>query len=260
MGLIRVKNSKILGGVALALAMLFVAPVASADETQARDLFKAMSDYLGKQKKISFNLDTSLDVVTRDQQKLSIASSGAVTLTRPNKIHVTRKGGFADTELFFDGKTLSVLRKDQNLYAKSEIPGSIDNLVEVLRNKLQRPLPAADLLAASVFDEMMPLVTDVKDLGSGVIRGIECDHLAFRSDDVDWQIWITQGSRPRPMRFTITSSKVAGSPQYQVDVMNFKANANVPDFDFNFVAPVGSKQVEPEQLGNFDELPEIYKP
>jgi hypothetical protein len=57
-------------------------------------------------------------------------------------------------------------------------------------------------------------VTDVKDLGSGVIGGVECNHLAFRTPDVDWQIWIAQGDRPYPCLYVITSPKVAGYPQY----------------------------------------------
>ena len=38
--------------------------------------------------------------------------------------------------------------------------------------------------------ELMPSVIDANDLGSGVIGGVECDHLAFRTEEVDWQIWI----------------------------------------------------------------------
>ena len=58
-------------------------------------------------------------------------------------------------------------------------------------------------------------VIDVKDLGSGVIGGVECDHLAFRTKEVDWQIWIAQGNRPYPCRYVITSSKVAQAPAIQ---------------------------------------------
>jgi hypothetical protein len=39
-------------------------------------------------------------------------------------------------------------------------------------------------------------VTNVKDLGSGIVNGKECDHLAFRSTDTDWEIWIAQGDKP----------------------------------------------------------------
>ena len=98
--------------------------------------------------------------------------------------------------MVFDGKALTLLGKKPNLYAQIEAPGTIDQLVDVLQNKYHRPVPAADLLMADPYEELMPHVTDTKDLGSGVIHGVECDHLAFRTKEVDWQIWIAQGARP----------------------------------------------------------------
>ena len=97
------------------------------------------------------------------------------------------------------------------------MPGTIDHLIDELRETYHRPLPAADLLLADVAGALMPLVTDVKDLGSGVIGGVECDHLAFRTDEVDWQIWIAHGERPYPCRYVITSTKVTGW-QRSIDV------------------------------------------
>jgi hypothetical protein len=47
---------------------------------------------------------------------------------------------------------------------------------------------------SNVYDQLMPEVVDAKDLGSGVIGGVECDHLAFRTKEVDWQIWIAEGA------------------------------------------------------------------
>ena len=73
------------------------------------------------------------------------------------------------------------------------LSGTIDHLVDELRDKYHRPVPGADLLLSNVYEQLMPGVTNVKDLGSGVIGGIECDHLAFRTEEVDWQIWIAQG-------------------------------------------------------------------
>lgn len=248
------------GAAALMLLMMAVAPHASADTAQAKSLFKAMSDYLGKQTKMSFDLDTSLEVVTNDQQKLSLTSSGSLTMVRPDKVHMVRHGGFADAEFYFNGQTLWLLRRDQNIYSKVDIPGSVEHLVGELRDKYQRPLPAADLLSASVFDAMMPDVKDVKDLGTGFIRGSECDHIAFRTDEVDWQLWISRDDHPYPVRLIVTSKKVVGSPQYQIDVTNFKTGGQVAAVDFNFVPPPGAKLVQPSELKSFDELPDFYKP
>jgi hypothetical protein len=233
---------------------------ANADEAQAKELLKGMSDYLGKQNAVSFDYDSSLEVVTREGQKLSFASSGMVALNRPDKIKATRRGGFANIEMVFDGKTLSLLGKDANLYAQAEVPGDIDHLVEELRNTYHRPVPAADLLMADFYDQIMPLVVDVKDLGSGVIGGTECDHLAFRTEEADFQIWIAQGSDPYPCRYEITSAKVKGFPQYAIDVRNWKTGGEAAVDDFKFNAPVGATEIKPNEMPNLDELPDEYRP
>src|ERR1700730_12214057 len=209
---------------AVAAAGMASMSVARADEAQARSLLKAMSDYLGAQKTISFEYDTNRELVTKQQEKIGLASSGTLALERPDKLRATRTGGFANVEMVFDGKTLSLLGKNANVYAQTEAPGTIDHLVDELRDKFHRPVPAADLPMSGPYKELMPQVTDVKDLGSGVIRGVECDHPAFRTKEVDWQIWIAQGARPYPCRYVITSKKVKGSPQYTLDIRAWNAS------------------------------------
>ena len=107
--------------------------IVRADETQAKEMFKAMSDYTAAQKAISFEYDSNLEIVTKEEQKLGLASSGTVTLDRPDKIRVTRAGGFTNVEMVFDGKTLSLLGKNANAYFQTEVPGTIDHLAEVLQ-------------------------------------------------------------------------------------------------------------------------------
>ena len=200
--------------VTLALTMLLAAPFAvRADEADAKRILKSMSECVGAQTTLSFDYDSILEVTTVDDQVLAMASSGSVTLHRPDKIRSTRAGGFVDVESLFDGKTLTVLGKNHNIYTQLEVPGTIDHLIGELKNTYNRPLPAADLLLSSSYDELMHDVTDVKDLGSGVIGGVECDTFAFRTNEVDWQIWIAQGEHPHPCRYAITTKSVANAPQ-----------------------------------------------
>ena len=169
--------------VALALG---ISTHASADEADAKRLLKGMSDYLAAQQALSFSYDATLEVVTAEDQILGLASSGKVVVNRPDKIRATRAGGFADVVMSFDGKTFTILGKNLNAYTQIEIPGSIAHLVDVMRDKYDRPLPAADLLLTNSYEMLMDGVEDIKDLGSGVVGGVECDSLAFRSKDVDW--------------------------------------------------------------------------
>ena len=227
-------------------------------EANAKSLLKASSDYMAAQKAFSFDYDTYLEVVTKQNQKLGLASSGTMTVNRPDKMRATRTGGFADVEFVFDGKTVTMFGKNANAYAQVEAPGTIDQLVDVLRNKYHRPVPGADLLMSNVYDQLMPEVVDIKDLGSGVIGGVECDHLAFRTKEVDWQIWIAQGSSPHPCRYVITSTQVNGAPQYTIDVRTWKTGAAVASDRFTFKVPAGARKLNPGELRDFDELPGIF--
>ena len=241
------------------LAVSLTSPEAKAGEAEAKNLLKAMSEYLAAQKSISFAFDTNFEVVTKDQQKLSLASSGTVHLTRPDKIRATRHGGFANVEMVFDGKTLTVLGKGANVYAHAEVPGTLDNLMDVLRDKLGRPIPGGDLLLSNVYDQLMADVVDVKDLGSGVIGGVECDHLAFRSKDVDWQIWIAQGRRPYPCRYVITSNKVDQGPQYSIQIRNWKSGTEAGAGNYRFTNATKARKIDLAD-GEFNELPKHFAP
>ena len=231
---------------------------ARADATDAKNLLKAMSDYLAAQKAISFDYDVDLELVSTQQQKIALASSGSLILNRPDKVHLTRTGGFANAEMVFDGKTLTLLGKNTNLYAQVEAPGTIDQLVDALRDKYHRPVPAADLLISDPYKELMSEVNDVKDLGSGVIHDVECDHLAFRTKEVDWQIWIAQGARPYPCRYVITSKKVTGWPQYTIDIWAWKTGAEVASDGFKLEIPTSAKQLTPGEVAELNEIPALF--
>jgi hypothetical protein len=113
------KSTKISMRTTFAIGLTFIlvlgSATASADETDAKRLLKAMSDYMAAQKTFSFNYDATLDIVTPEDQVIGLASSGALTFSRPNGIHASRAGGFADTEMNFDGKTLTLLGKNLNV-------------------------------------------------------------------------------------------------------------------------------------------------
>ena len=230
------------------------------DSAEAKRMLKAMSDFLGAQKTLSVRFNTVFEVVSPTDQKLGLASSGTATLSRPDKIRFARWGGFADYEILYDGKTLTFLGKNANLFTQVAAPGTVDQLIDTLQDKYNRPVPGADLLMTNSYDELMQDVYDSKDLGSGVINGVECDSLAFRKNDVDWQIWIAQGDRPYPCQFVITSKLESTDPQYTIQFGDWKFGNDVAADDFSFNNASNAKQVAlkdvQEKLGD---LPENFK-
>ena len=92
-----------------------------------------------------------------------------------------------------------------------------------------------------------------------MIGGVECDHLAFRTKDVDWQIWIAQGDHPYPARYVITSKSIGGGPQYSVQTRNWKIGEEVAVTDFHFKNPTKADKVELKDLKGSGDLPDHFK-
>jgi hypothetical protein len=245
---------------ALVVTLLFMtlpipAAHAQTQDDTAKKLLKTMSDYVAGQKNISIEYDSDIEVITADLQKIQFASSGQLQMTRPDKVHASRTGGYADVEFFFDGKTFTFYGKHLNSFAQSQSPGSVDQLVDRLRAEYFVEAPGADLLLSNVYDKLTEDVIDAKHIGLGVIDGVECEHLAFRNLDVDWQVWVEVGARPIPRKYVITSKAVTGGPQYTLRIKDWKADVATAADAFAFKPPAAAKKVEFKELADVDEVP-----
>jgi hypothetical protein len=124
-----------------------------------------MSDYVSSQKTLSVTYDSDIEVITPTLQKIQFTSSGRVQLSRPDKLRAARTGGYSDVEIVFDGKTLTVNNKDGNAFAQMESSGSVDQLIDTLRDKHGIAAPGADLLFSQPFDVMMADVIEMAHVG-----------------------------------------------------------------------------------------------
>ena len=199
---------------ALALPLLLVSPYAFAQERGAREILRAMSDYVGQQQRFVLSYDSSIEVITPQLEKIQFTSSGTLRVQRPNRLRARRTGGYSDVELFFDGDSVSVYGHEANVYSRFEGPENLDQLVEMLRAGHGVALPGADLLLSSSHDTLVADILEEKYIGHGMIDGRLCEHLAFRNSDTDWQLWVEAGEQPIPRKLVITSKTLNSAPQY----------------------------------------------
>ena len=80
--------------------------------------------------------------------------------------------------------------------------------------------------------------------GTDYVQGVECHHLSFREDDVDWQLWVKTGDEPLPMKYVITTKWTTGAPQYSVQFGNWNLEPVIPGDRFTFVAPKGAQKLD----------------
>ena len=237
-------------------AALLMAATSLARADDPAKILKSMTDYLGSQKTLSASFDSDIEIITPELQKIQFASSGQLKLSRPDKLRVRRTGGYADVELVYDGKTVSLYGNDSKAYMQAEMAGTVDQMIGEMQSRSGLGMPGTDLLLSNAFDELMSTAIEGKHIGQGVVDGVECEHLAFRTPDTDWQIWIETGAKPVPRKYVITSKTVAGAPQYTLRTRDWKTDAFADD-TFVFKAPEGATKVDINSvaMADFDELP-----
>ena len=231
-------------------------PVMSAEgiDPDADSVLKSMSSYLGGIKAFSMNADIDFEVVSRNGQKLQLSSFATAVLKRPEKFHIQRKGMIANLEFIFDGKTLTLYGKNLNVYAQIEAPGTIDDAIRAYELETGIPAPGADLLFDDPYAILSSGVESSAYLGIAYVSGVECHHLAFREEKVDWQLWVKTGDAPLPMKYVITSKWHTAAPQYEIRFRDWNTNPQINDEQFTFSAPEGATRLETipvNEMGEF---------
>lgn len=221
-------------------------------DPRADTVLHEMSDNLrGKQGSIVHLADT-IDDVGADGRKIEYAHVRTFTIMRPDKLRIDIKGDLNNRTLWKDGKTITLLDRDHNVYAELPDPGTIDQAVDMLHDKYGLSLPAADFLSDDVYKSLTDGCTAIDYIGQGYVDEDPCHHLAFEKDEIDWQLWITMGKDPRPRKLLITYKNRPGEPQYALRVLKRETPGKIKPSTFEADLPKDSTKIDfqPRDLAN----------
>jgi hypothetical protein len=216
---------------------------APARSTEANALLKQMSDYLGGLSTFRVETRATDERVTTEGQRIQFPFSSRVEVRRPNGLRVDRSSPTADAEFRYDGTQFAVYNAKDQLFAKVPAPSTLDQAIDLARDKYGIDAPASDLLLSHPYEGLMEGVISSNDLGLETVDGVSCHHLAFRNREVDWQIWIEDGPRPLPHRYVIVSKLEKAQPEFEVRLSRWELNPEISDDAFAFAPPSGAKQI-----------------
>jgi len=217
---------------------------AGAIDPDADKVLQSMSTYLGGQASFSVSADVDTEFVDLQGQKLQLTSNTAIGVERPARLHVRRQGVVTDMEMIYDGNLLTLFGKKANAYFQVESPGTIDDVVDAVRSDIGLHAPGADLMYADPYSGLISGVTSGDYYGTAMVNGVECHHLAFREEQVDWQLWVKTGDEPLPMKYVITTKWVTGAPQHSIRFRDWDTNPQLDAKQFAFSAPQGATRLE----------------
>jgi hypothetical protein len=99
------------------------------------------------------------------------------------------------------------------------------------------------LFAQSVKEELEKRITEIDYVELTTIAGKPADHLAARTADIDFQIWLAQGEQPLPLRVVLTYKKEVGQPQFRANLNDWNLAPKIDEAALAFSPPQGAEAV-----------------
>jgi hypothetical protein len=149
----------------------------------------------------------------------------------------------AKRELIYDGKTVTLWTPAQKYYSTVQFDGTIGELINRLEDRYGVELPLEDLFRWGTPAAPLDKMESAMNAGQDFIGDDLCDHYAFRQGTLDWQIWITTGSKPLPRKIVITNRADEARPQ-SVSLIDWNLKPTFKNSVFKFTPPKGATAVE----------------
>lgn len=213
-------------------------------EPAATKILKSGTDFLASQTKFSVETRNTLEVVLASGQKIQFDSGTRLSVQRSNKLRAERTGDLVEQVVFYDGKSLTLYKPGEQVYATVAAPGTLEETLAFARTSLDIVAPAGDLIFKNAYEILMADVTQGFVVGKGVVEGARCDHLAFRAPHVDLQVWVQEGKEPLIRKVVITTKDVANAPQFSVVATKWNLKPQFSEKTFSFSPPAGATKVD----------------
>jgi hypothetical protein len=229
------------------VCLLSISPPTNAAEEkdlQAMDILLNMARTLAEAQQYSFTLSSSYDAPQSGGQMIEFGARRHFQIMRPHKIRVdlTRSDG-SQRVLASDGTQLIIHTIKENVYARVRAPGTVDEVIMYLVSTLNVPLPLARLFRKELPSDLKRLATAVDYVEMNTLTRVPTDHVAVRSRDVDFQIWVSREKTPLPMRIVITYKNYQGEPQFRATFTNWNLTAEGIKRPFAYTMPQNAEQI-----------------
>jgi len=201
-------------------------------------------DFLAKTPAFSLNAEIWREHVDESGQKIQFSRTITMDVKRPDGLRLEISSPNGGRGFWYDGKTLTILDRKQNLFSTTDMPATLDGAVDAAHDQFGIDLPLIDLALSDPYQNATSKVTDGRYFGLATVLGVTCHHLAFTQDNVDWQVWIEDGPQPLIRKFVITYKNDPGAPEFTALITHWNLADRIADSNFVFESPKGASKIE----------------
>jgi hypothetical protein len=116
-------------------------------------------------------------------------------------------------------------------------------MIDAAHVKYGLAVPLADLFYWGTERSNVKSVSSAYFVGEGTVGGATCNHYAYRTTGVDWQVWIRKDGDPLPCKLVVTDTGDASRPQYAATI-TWSNTDTLDDKTFEFTPPEGAREIE----------------
>jgi hypothetical protein len=219
------------------------APTPPALEPEAVAALRQMSDFLMKLNTFDLVANSTLELVTVNDQKLQIDGVVHYKVAKPG-IFIDFDTNLKHRQYFYDGKQFTIYSPKMGFYASMPAPPTNREFLKAVKEKTGIELPLEDLFRWNDDDE-----SDIKELnwgfnvGTSYIDGVAATHWAFRQGEIDWEVWIKTGDQPIPLKLAIVDRSDSERPGYTAR-LKWTLNPALTAADFTYVPGPDAKKIQ----------------
>ncbi len=254
-----------MGGVSAALAVVWPALAAAADApistarhttmppplkaAPARNLdagalaaLRAMSTYLRSLPAFEVTLTTQRSQVDDSGQTLTFDGQSVYKVKGSSAFSAMMTDSEKSRSLVYDGHSFSMLDTSSGLYSQIQAPPTTRLAIEMLDDGYGIRLPLSNLFRWDQGDHGASQLQSAVYVGQSKIEGQDTDHFALSQKGLNWQIWITRGDKPLPLRVVIIGTDDKARPQFEAN-MAWNTEPTLSAEDFAFTPPANGHRI-----------------
>jgi len=213
-------------------------------DPEAAEILKEMSDTLEAAKEFTFDTEITNDRTLDSGQTIQISGTMKTAVKRPDHAYAKYTGDFNTREIWYSGDELTLYIPDKDFYGVLKTPDTLDATMDFLMDEYNFSLPLADVISADPYTSVMETTTGGFVVGDSMVRGVECTHLAFTAQYVDWQVWISNDDPALPYKLVIEYKELEGVPQYQAIFSNWNLNPKLSKSAFKPNLPKDAVKID----------------
>ncbi|HTJ14057.1 MAG TPA: DUF2092 domain-containing protein [Dinghuibacter sp.] len=213
-------------------------------DTVAVAILDKMSRTIGDLGSCSVTVSANYDVVSHELGLVKHSDEEQVFLHGPDKLLVRSDGDKGTRSFFYDGSVLSYYSMDKNQYGQVPLTANIVEMMDTVNKLYGIDFPVADFFYPTFVDDILSDAKTLIYLGTTMVNGKECFHIAGVGKDKTFQFWIHHDAFFLPAKVVIVYNEGGQNRQYEASLNDWQVNPNLPDAIFDFTAPPRATKIK----------------